>query len=585
MAQVPQYNPTPTVAPQQQGLPSIHVDSPVAAFGGASAAAETKLGSTLEGVGNELFARAQALQQLKNETEAKDADVSFMIAAGEVHAKYNELQGQARVDAFPKYSSDLQALYRTHRGNLSNPMSQRMFDSSAVSTLSRSIFNGAGAAATAQREAALTSVASQETLLEKQQFDGGDETSFNQAILDIKSNAPKKAALMAGGSSPERVALITQQGISNLAYNRIIGMARNEPYKASQMLEEYKSKGYLFGPQLIEATNKVQSFTESVGTDIISSRVMAQYRLPDGTFSKSAGEMRDEAVQKATEAYPNDPKIGTATQAAFDRNFNQHNWATHQDALAVNQQLNEYVVKGAQTVDQLPKNLVDRMTPAQIKAYPAQANTYKRSIDTQTNQDKYEKLLGLYNNDNAKFMDTNLLQEEGLSKSNINFFLKLQRQASPNGDSRVSRAMNQLKGAAPGTLTDLGIIGKNKDPDIANKFTGALHEALQSWQEERGKPPTERELVKEIFPSLMMRTTEPEGFLGRILNYPIGGIRNDNQLFQADLPDMEKAKSAAEFDAKRPLSDEEVRQTVLREHFKKLFAKPPASKDQSQVGK
>src|SRR5258708_3307580 len=124
MAQVPNYNPVPENRPQAQPLPQISVNTPAAAFGGATAEAVSGLGRTLGHVGDELFARAQAMQQLKNETDAKNEDVKFMISAGEIHAKYNELQGTERVAAFPKYSEDLQALYKSHRGNLGNPMAQ-----------------------------------------------------------------------------------------------------------------------------------------------------------------------------------------------------------------------------------------------------------------------------------------------------------------------------------------------------------------------------------------------------------------------------------------------------------------------------
>ena len=355
----------------------------------------------------------------------------------------------------------------------------------AVSTLSRSIFNGAGAAATAQREAALTSIDAQEKWNEKRSYDGSGSTS--KTALGLWSRSVSKAALMPGGYSPERERLLAAQGKSNLAYNRIIGLARNQPFEAGQLLEKYKSEGLLFGPQLQAATDKVQGFTESVGTDIIANKVMDQYRLPDGTFSKSAAEMREEAVQQAKSIYPTDPKIGTATQAAFDKNFNQHNWAVHQDELAVKQQMSDYITKGVVQVAQLPPDLVKRMSPAQIREFPIVANTYRSALNKQTNQDQYDRLLGLYNNDNAKFMDTNVLQIEGLSKGNIDFFLKLQRQASANGDPRVARAMGWLKNSVPGTLNELGIIGSSKSEDSANKFVGALHEAIQAWQEERGK--------------------------------------------------------------------------------------------------
>jgi type II secretory pathway pseudopilin PulG len=211
------------------------------------------------------------------------------------------------------------------------------------------------------------------------------------------------------------------------------------------------------------------------------------------------------------------------------------------------------------------------MTPAQIKSFPAQANTYQKSVDTQTNQDSYEKFLGLYNNDNGKFMETDFMSEPGLNKSDRDRFLKLQREENANGDPRVSKAIQTLRGAVPGTLESLGIYKRDaKSPKDYDRFTGALHEAIQSYQETNGKPPNEQQLTKEIFPNLIMQTTDPDKWFGRT-----------NELFRAGVPDEVKAE--AEKDAGKPLNDEEVRKTYLRLQFNKLFGASKPSKTQDRV--
>ena len=86
MARVP-YTGVPEASPALHPAPSISVATPIAAFGGASAAAEGELGKQLERSGDELFQRAVAMQQLSNATEASEANVKFMSEAGEVHAK------------------------------------------------------------------------------------------------------------------------------------------------------------------------------------------------------------------------------------------------------------------------------------------------------------------------------------------------------------------------------------------------------------------------------------------------------------------------------------------------------------------
>lgn len=574
MPQIP-YSPVPSIAPSESATPGFRLNVPEGAFGGGVAAATEGLGGKVSEVGNELFGRAVALQQLNNESEARDADTKYMMTAGELHAKYNALEGKDRVDAFPQYSKDLAETRTKLRDGLSNQMAQKMYDASSLSTMGRSIFNGAGAAASANKEWAHGAVTAQHDLIVKQVYDDpNDESAFRQAIKNNHDTATSRAALTAGGASPERVELITKQGDSTIAANRVLGMARNQPYQASQLLKKYKDEGLLFGKEAEVVENKVQSLTQTVGADTIAGQTLGKYLQPDGTYSKSSVEMQAEAVDVAKKAYPDDPKMETAATTAFDRKFNQHSWAMKQDQQQVTQQLNTYITKGVRNTDMLPPDLLKQMTPGQIKAFPAQANTYQKSIDTQTNQDAYEKFLGLYNNDNGKFMETDFMAEPGLNKSDRDRFLKLQRQANANGDPRVAKAIQTLRGSVPGTLESLGIYRRDtKNPEDYDRFTGALHEAIQSYQETNGKPPNEQALSKEIFPNLIMQVTDPDRWFGR-----------KSELFRAGVPD--EVKAAAEKDAGKPLNEEEVRKTYMRMQFNDLFSKKKAAagKTQGRVG-
>ena len=96
------YSPVPQVSPQENPTPSVRENTPIGAFGGQVAEAIQGLGAVTEKAGNELFGRAVALQQLNNETEAREADAKYMMAAGDIHAKFNALEGKDRVDAYPK---------------------------------------------------------------------------------------------------------------------------------------------------------------------------------------------------------------------------------------------------------------------------------------------------------------------------------------------------------------------------------------------------------------------------------------------------------------------------------------------------
>src|SRR5215469_2498402 len=132
MPQVP-YTGVPQVAPTDAPIPRYQVETPPAAFGVNVAQAIEGLGKTVQGAGDEMFARAIAMQDLYNHSEAQQADADYMQKAGELHAQYSSLQGKDAVDAYPKYISDLQDARKSIRDGLSNGMSQKLFDSQSLS--------------------------------------------------------------------------------------------------------------------------------------------------------------------------------------------------------------------------------------------------------------------------------------------------------------------------------------------------------------------------------------------------------------------------------------------------------------------
>ncbi len=143
------YNPVPEVTPADVSTQPIRIHTPSEAFGSAQAEGLSHLGAAVSAAGNELYTRAYAMQQLTNESDARDADTQYMIEAGKLHASYNALEGKARVDAYDEYAKNLQETRVKIRNGLGNPQAQKMYDGSSLSTMGRTIFNGAGAAASA----------------------------------------------------------------------------------------------------------------------------------------------------------------------------------------------------------------------------------------------------------------------------------------------------------------------------------------------------------------------------------------------------------------------------------------------------
>src|SRR6266568_2270096 len=274
--QVP-YNPVPN-APNLIETPKVHVDSPVAAFGGTVGEALSSLGRTLGHAGDELFQRAIALQNLRNETEAKEADAQYMMEVGKLHANYSSLQGKAAVDALPKYQEDIQSLRQQMRGNLSNDMARRMFDGSSLSTSGRTIFNGAGHAATENKKWAVGASnarigAIQDDIYRNPTDEVGVRRGLNAIDAELDGHEDLK------GYSPEQVSEEKKKALSKATAHQITGLTNTEPFKAAQLLEANKS--LLRGEDYVKVEHSVQTATRSTGARMIASEVNSDLNDPE----------------------------------------------------------------------------------------------------------------------------------------------------------------------------------------------------------------------------------------------------------------------------------------------------------------
>src|ERR1039457_1139119 len=97
------YNPVPSVSPGGDPTPRYSADVRPDAFGANVAVATQGLGKTMEGAGNEIFARGIAMQDLYNHSEAQQADADYMLKAGKLQKDFLTLSGKAAVDAYPQH--------------------------------------------------------------------------------------------------------------------------------------------------------------------------------------------------------------------------------------------------------------------------------------------------------------------------------------------------------------------------------------------------------------------------------------------------------------------------------------------------
>src|SRR5258707_9542299 len=234
MPQVPGL--VPTERPSAQGAPEANVSISADAFGGVVGHALSGLGTTIEGAGDKIWQRAVEMQNLQNETEAKNADAQYMMEAGKLHADFSVLEGTQAHEAFPKYMQDLQDRRTESRDGLSNPMAQKMYDGSSLSTMGRSIFNGAGHAAQQMKVASNNaSTARVDQMVNGIGASPNDEVTYERYKQGIRSEVQSQGER--NGWLPDQIKATSDAKVSEATATRIAAMSKTDVFGAQRLLD------------------------------------------------------------------------------------------------------------------------------------------------------------------------------------------------------------------------------------------------------------------------------------------------------------------------------------------------------------
>ena len=148
MPQVP-YQPFPSVGPSEAGTPGLRVQPPGAAFGTDIAQAVSHLGQVAEHAGNEVFSRAIALQDVQNQSDARDAVTKLTLQTARLEAEFNASEGAtAGPEALTAHIQRLSDLREQIRGQLKTPIAEKYYMQESQNWFQRNVFNAAGHSAT-----------------------------------------------------------------------------------------------------------------------------------------------------------------------------------------------------------------------------------------------------------------------------------------------------------------------------------------------------------------------------------------------------------------------------------------------------
>ena len=520
MPQVP-YTGTLNVAPQDTPIPRYEAQVSPDMFGANIGNAINQLGKTEDGVGNEIFARGLAMQDVNNHAEAQEATAKFMEAAGDIHAKLGAMQGKDAVDYYANgFKTDLEVAKKSIGSTLSNPMSQQMFNSESLSTIGRTMFNGAGIAASANKAYAINSVESE---IKNQ----SDLAATSSNPLDVQAAKGRIAALSAQrgalkGQDPESVDEYTKVINSSLDFNVIKETARTAPIKAAEMLEERRSG--MTAADFDRAQTVVDNAKRAVSSVNIAQQVIAAHVGDDGKPDVSFEQMQREAEAQAKEVSPDDALMAKHTVDALNGIYNQKIYADKQFRWENAQTVDAAIQNGVKDIQELrasdPKvaDAIDNLPKSDQLKLPGRINAYNAARDKVGNQESLTRITGLRNNDVESFLNLDPTDPAlHLSQPQQREVMGWQQQdkKNQNSDPRVNRALTWLRDSRGGELAALGVYHRDsKNPDDYDHMTGTLQSALDLWQQAHGKPASYDEVVNKIGPQVIQSRAVPGAWYG-----------------------------------------------------------------------
>lgn len=565
MARVP-YNPVPNIQPQAPGE-AISENTPGAAFGENIGAALRNLGSSVGQVGNELFQRAIALQDLRNEADAREAQTNFAIESSKLHAQYSSLEGKAAADGLQPYLDSQRQLRMQFRNQLKTPVAQRMFDSDSLPFLQRNAFSAAGHAADENKRFVVGTAQASIDTTAKTFVDPTNSKEYDAKIAKIDNDADTVAS--AHGWEPGGVEEqdYKQKIKSNLRMGQIVQVANTNPQLALQMLDEHKEE--MTEQDYNKTLDLTRSRNRAVGTAVLANEVYS----PDKTFN----QMLDEGKKKAETLSAGDPLFEPDFERALRAKAFADRYATNQDIQTQSNTIHSGIVSGVQNMQQLlakpeMQAAYDALPPKVQQQVPGWINSYNHAV-TEAVKEQGDKTLtrlrGLKSDNVEEFLNEtqNVMGIQGLTQPQMRQVMQWRDQVikNPQDDPRVLRAVGWMREAHSSELEALGITRRTENnKDEYDHYIGAMEGAIEAWTEQNKRPPTYEEVVNKIGPQLIKSVSVPGTIFGNA--WP-----NSTQFYDTLDTQIQAAKAEAVKRGVEPPTDNEIRKAYLAQMFQKLY--------------
>jgi hypothetical protein len=460
------------------------------------------LGRTFEHVGDQLWQRAQGLQEVQNQTVLTKAEIEYDKYANDKQVAFNQLQGDAASEgAYKAHLTDLEDKRKQMLEKLPNQSVQNRFDKSTASTVGR---YGMQAAAHAATETRKSFIASSEARVDQTK----DQLSKTTDIKETEELAKRIHDEIFGKQAPAKGWTLE---VANEAFKKQLGdayasqavrMSREDPTGARKLLEA--NQDFIGKDRYDAAMEHVLSNERNIQSNNIGNKV--QEDNPDGTLPEKKAE-----AKKQAEAISKDPKL---IQAAIDSAEQKHE--KHRREVAQQKQVDKETVYSTLYGYNSPHGEVPT-TPYELFAYggeearrayerldPAERRKVdeflKRSAkgevpETEFTRNRVRDLEGMMLNEPGRFRDHDIDREE-IPLSERSRLRREQVKMIKEGikleaDPKTAHAINVMRSAG-------GVLPKDLKPGSSkwNTFTGMVREGLIEIGKQRGydKPISEEEI-------------------------------------------------------------------------------------------
>lgn len=489
------YSPVPNVAPEDTATPTVNIAPNPDAFGIGVSSAFEGLGQHIEHAGDKIFQRAIAIQDVLNDTEAKEADSKYQIQSTPISSTFNSLQGLDAAKAQPQYHKDLNDLRLKIRDELSNADTRRKYDSSALSFMGREIFSGGKYAGTQLKVAANQAAGAQIQLnLNNVEQNPSDDRTYQAAVASVRTNTLTQAGI-AGWDEPV-IAEKMSQGLSAVVLSRITGLSKNEPMAAKDILE--RDRPLLFGPDIKKAEDLVHTGLVQSQSRIIADKVLQPLKDNPEDVGKSLEQMVDAGEKEAKRIMPNDPQFVDATRSRITAQYNSMKQSKREFDIGNRNVISSSLMGELTPGGKLPTTVEELTADPKAEAAwsqmdPRARQGYMKALERNARGDvrmdenrfkRWNELKGLVQTNPLEFLDLDLTKEDLPIKTRQEL-VKQQLALTKNSetDPRITHALQVLKPMINGANLD------PTDKDRYNHFVGTLYDAMNLFQAENKRAP------------------------------------------------------------------------------------------------